>query len=111
MVKVVVASTEFGDEEFLLGEANLLGDQMRNQVIEMDDLISSLIETVSASVRGESRLTMEIAGTVRITGQVDPEQKIVCFNVFSAGADGGKSGLMRLIIETTVTPENPVLTS
>jgi|SRR5947209_13860512 len=105
MIKVVVTSTDVGDEDVLLGEANMLGTpEARNEVIEMDDLISSLIQTVSSSIRDESKLKIEITGTVRITGGPATGEKVVCFNVHNEAINERHSS-MRLIIETTVKPE------
>jgi hypothetical protein len=102
MIKVIVVSTDIGDEETLLGEAQLLGNQeARNEVVEMDDLISSLIQSVSGSVVENSKLKLEIAGTIKITAGAEPNQKLVCFNVHNESVNEGY-GSMKLTIETDV---------
>jgi hypothetical protein len=105
LIKVVVVAADSGDEEFLLqGEGLLDKDKHRSAVIEMDDFISSLIQAMASSINSPSHLKIEIGGTIYIAMGTEKEEKIVCFNVLNNEDHSNKEGLMKLTIETEVSP-------
>jgi hypothetical protein len=105
MLKVYVMSTEYDEEDTLLGDGNIVQGELRNEVIEFNELISSLVNTVSAGVKEQSKLTIEMSGDIKLKGGAKAGLKIFTFNIFSAKGEIEKTNSMKLILETTIAPK------
>jgi hypothetical protein len=86
----------------------LLGDEMgheesHDQVVEMGELVDALVASLTRSVQRTSKLVVEMAGSVKLTGGAKAEAKFLCFNV---GASGGAehTNTLKISLETEIEP-------
>ena len=104
MLKVYVMSTEYDEEDTLLGDHKIVKGETKNEVIEFNELISSLINTVSAGIKEQSKLTIEMAGDMKLKGGAEVGAKFLSLNIFNAQGEIEKTNSLKLILETSITP-------
>ena len=107
-VKLLVTSVE-EEEIVLLQQKEFLGEveevKLRDEAIELRELLNSVIQTIGDSIQAESKLTIEISGSVRIGGSLEAGvPQFFAFNLFRAKGEGEKADAMKLRLETTVKP-------
>lgn len=105
MIKVLVVSTELGEEDTLLGESEGYEAETHDQAVEMGELVGALVHSLAEKVKRESKLVIELAGSVKLTGGAKAEAKFLCFNIgASAGAE--HTNTLKMTLETTIDPQN-----
>lgn len=106
MIKVLVVSTDPGEEDVLLGDEVGSDVASHDQAIEMGELVDALVASLARSVKTESKLVVEMSGSVKLTGGAKAEAKFLCFNV---GASGGAehTNTLKISLATEIHPTSP----
>jgi hypothetical protein len=89
-------SLKVEDKEIL----KTLGDQDKAVAVQLQELFSSVVESITASLEVESQLVVEITGSVSLKAQ--GSTKYLFFNV---GAEAGATGTMKVALTTTLKPK------
>jgi hypothetical protein len=80
-----------------------LGPQEDSVAVQLKELFSSVTEAISDSIEGESKLTIEITGSISLKVQGG-----VKYLFFNAGAEAGKTIGMKVVLSTTLMPKNTI---
>ena len=114
-VKLLVTSTD-EEERILLQQKDFLGKEflgdveevkLRDEAIELQELLNSVIQTIGDSIQVESKLTIEISGSVKICGSVEAGvPQFFAFNLFKAKGEGEKADALKLTLETKIKPSS-----
>ena len=91
-----VSSLQTDDGEIL----TTLGPQEEAVAVQLQELFSSVIETVTASLEVESQLTVEVTGSVSLKAQGGIKHLL-----FNIGAEAGATGAMKVILSTILKPK------
>lgn len=91
-----VGSLQTDDGEIL----TVLGPQEEAVAVQLQELFSSVIEAVTASLEAESRLTVEVIGSVSLKAQGGIKHLL-----FNIGAEAGATGAMKVVLSTTLKPK------
>ena len=78
----------------------VLGDSEDTIAVKLEELVGAISESVRQTITSESELTLEIAGSISLSGQAGG--KWLFFNV---GASASKSDTVKVVLKTTITPE------
>jgi hypothetical protein len=80
-----------------------LGPQEDSIAVQLEELFSSVTEAISDSIEVESKLTIEITGSISLKAQGG-----VKYLFFNAGAEAGKTMGMKVVLSTTLMPKNTI---
>lgn len=79
---------------------DVLGTREENIAVQLEELFSSVTEAISSSIDTESKLTIEITGSISMKAKGD-----VKYLFFNAGAETGTTGGMKVVLSTTLKPD------
>jgi hypothetical protein len=113
-VKLLVTSVE-KEQELIIPQKEFLGwsekakEQLKDQAIELQELVNSIVRAVGDSIQVESKLSIELSGSVKIGGGLEAgvPDVLVFLNLFKAKGEGEAVGGMKLTLETTVGTSQP----
>lgn len=88
--------TEDGTIEIL----STLGTEEDAVAVQLQELFSSVTEAIANSLEAESKLTIEITGSVSLKAQGGVKYFLV-----NAGAEAGKTMGMKVVLSTTLQPK------
>lgn len=91
-----VSSLKTDEKEIL----TTLGPQEEAVAVQLQELLSSVTQAVTANLDVESQLTLEVTGSVTL--KAEGGIKYLFFNV---GAEVGATGTMKVVLSTTVKPK------
>ncbi|MEM8718810.1 MAG: hypothetical protein AAGE84_05815 [Cyanobacteria bacterium P01_G01_bin.39] len=91
-----VSDLKIDNEETL----DILGTREENIAVQLEELFSSVTEAISSSIDVESKLTIEITGSISMKAKGD-----IKYLFFNAGAETGTTGGMKVVLSTTLKPE------
>lgn len=83
------------------GEILTTAGEEETTAITLQELFDSVVEAITPSISDESKLTVEVTGSVSIKGQGN-----VRFGFFNIGADTGSTTSMKVVLSTTLKPED-----
>jgi len=90
-----ISRLEINEEEVLTP----LGPQEDVIAVQLEELFKSVTTAIKTSIEVESQLTIEITGSVTLKAQGG----VKCL-IFNAGAEGGTTGGMKVVLSTTLKP-------
>jgi hypothetical protein len=106
MMKILLMSTEYGEEETLLSESHFNDSDLKNEVVELNELLKALSDNISSSIASESKLIIELMGDVRMKGGAEVGAKVLCLNLFNLSGEIEKKNSMKITLETSLLPIN-----
>ena len=77
-----------------------LGTREENVAVQLQELLSSVTESIAESIDVESKLTIEITGSISMKAKGD-----IKYLFFNAGAEAGTTGGMKVVLSTTLKPK------
>lgn len=80
-----------------------LGTKEKNIAVQLEELFSSVTEAISSSIDVESKLTIEVTGSISMKAKGD-----IKYLFFNAGAETGTTGGMKVVLSTTLKPETAI---
>ncbi|MEL7006755.1 MAG: hypothetical protein AAFN93_29115 [Bacteroidota bacterium] len=83
------------DEEFL----DILGPEEEAMAVKLEELFESITNTMASSVEAESKLTIEVTGSMTLKAKGG-----VQYLFFNAGAEASTVGTMKVTLSTTLQP-------
>jgi hypothetical protein len=106
--KLLVMSAEENGNILLEGKEFLGGNQetkVRNEAFELQELLVSVTETISNVIQTESKLSIELSGSVKIGGSIEAGiPQFFALNLFKLKGEGGAEDSIKIKLETTVKP-------
>lgn len=83
----------------------LAGGEEENDIpdipMKLQELLTSVSQTIATSITTESQLTIEITGSFSLKGKTG-----IKYVLFNAEGEAGKTQTMKLSLTTTIKPEN-----
>lgn len=76
-----------------------LGSQEETVAVQLQELLESVTESITPSLKAESQLSIEITGSVSLKAQGG-----IKYLFFNAGAEAGTTGGMKVVLTTTLNP-------
>jgi hypothetical protein len=102
MIKVLMVSTDVGDEDMLLGD-EVAHEESHDQAVEMGEVVEALVASLSRTVQRTSKLVVKMEGSVKLTGGAKAEAKYLFFNVGASGS-AERTNTLTLSLETEIEP-------
>jgi hypothetical protein len=103
-IKTYVTTTDsedinsfFPEDEGIL---DTLGPEENAVAVQLQELFSSVTEAISDSLEAESKLTVEITGSISLKAQGG-----IKYLLFNAGGEAGKTIGMKVVLSTTLQPK------
>jgi hypothetical protein len=97
--KLLVMSAEENGNVLLQGKEFLGGTQetqVRNEALELQELLLSVTDTIGSSIQTESKLTIELSGSVKIGGSLEVGiPQFFALNLFKVKGEGGKEDAIK----------------
>jgi len=91
-----VGSLQVEDKEIL----EVLGTQETAVAVQLQELLGSVTEAITASLEVESQLTLEVTGSISLKAEGG-----VKYLFFNLGAEAGATGTMKVVLSTTLRPK------
>jgi hypothetical protein len=90
-------SLKIEDQEIL----PTLGPDEEAVAVQLQELFTAVTQSITASLEVESKLTLEITGSISL--KIQGGVKYLFFNV---GGEAGTTGTMKVTLSTTLNPKN-----